>query len=667
MSSASKSKSKDKKPSKELPKGSSKPSVHVNTSSGAPSSGYNPLLGTFHTFETPPVPTASPLHANSRFRNIDDSEDHNGNSSVNGAEYDSVSNTGSWSGESEDQKEKTTLPNPRQESVPGADNDKGEKIRLKNERKHQRQKERRAHELHERCSGYLMSRKLEALAQQLVAMGFSHDRTTMALILNEGRVEESVAWLLEGGEEDKRAESNLNIGGNLKIDISEELARITEMENRYKASKQEVERVVVSCEGDLYKAEEILKVQKDEPPAVPLKPEEINDPPIAAASSKQPVSINQNPTRIQARSTSSSTIIQQQKRDERDFNYTKVQATVGSPVDHGAINNVQVLKKVPPKPDWSKPQQIAAVPAEKRWISASAGSNNPTSFSLTSSFQAAPTQAKAEPPRFVTVGNELKSLQLGSVKEPVIVMQRPLSITPKQAPPSMSLSTSPPGPNMGWYPNSVEKVNHNNGFMPSFSVSRGLSPECVSSNPLYNQVHYQSQQQQQQQYVSNINSVDSIGVNSRGNNNSNNNGLWSSRGNTSPSLSVASSLGLFSGIGTNGSSGSSPVDWKMGGSILQCDYANVDWSLDRGLLPSRPNGLWAGVNYAVQNNGRLYDSFAHGVKSGVRPVLSNGVGPEGVGSNNEQGSGGGSQEWSSPFEEKDIFSLPRQFVSSPSL
>ncbi|KAL3620293.1 hypothetical protein CASFOL_035205 [Castilleja foliolosa] len=661
MSPASRSKSKDKKASKEPPKSSSKPSVHVNTSSGAPASGYNPLLGTFHTIETPPVPTDTPLHANSRFRNIDDSDDHNGNSSLNGAEYDSVSNTGSWSGESEDQKEKTTQPNPRQESVPGADNDKGEKIRLKNERKHQRQKERRAQELHERCSGYLMSRKLEALAQQLVAMGFSHEQATMALILNEGRVEESVAWLLEGGEEDKQAESNLNSGGNLKIDISEELARITEMENRYKASKQEVERVVVSCEGDLYKAEEILKAQKDEPPTAPSKSEEINDPPIVA-SSKHPVSINQNPTRIQARSTSSSTIIQQQKRDERDFNYTKVQATVGSPVDHGAINNVQVLKKVPPKPDWTKPQQLAATPAEKRWSSASAGSNNPP-FSLASSLQAAPTTAKAEPPRFVAVGNELKNLQLGSVNKPVIVMQRHQSITPKQAPPSTSLSSSPPGPNLGWYPNSVETVNHNNGFIPSFSVSRGLSPDSVSSNPMYNQLHYQSQQQQ---YVSNISSIDSIGVNSRGNN-INNNGLWSSRGNTSPSLAAASSLGLFSGIGTSGSSGSSPVDWKMGGSILQCDYTNVDWSLDRGLLPPRTNGLWAGANYAVQNNGHSYDSFAYEVKSGMRPVLSNGSRTDGVGSNNEQGPGGGSREWSSPFEEKDIFSLPRQFVSSPSL
>ena len=40
-----------------------------------------------------------------------------------------------------------------------------------------------------------MSRKLEALAQQLVAMEFSSKCATKAFILNEGRVEESVLWL----------------------------------------------------------------------------------------------------------------------------------------------------------------------------------------------------------------------------------------------------------------------------------------------------------------------------------------------------------------------------------------------------------------------------------------------------------------------------------------
>ncbi|KAL0390746.1 UNVERIFIED_CONTAM: hypothetical protein Scaly_0431700 [Sesamum calycinum] len=565
MSPASRSKSKDKKAGKEPQKGTSKPSGHVNTSNGTPASGYNPLLGTFHTFEAAPVPSASPLHVNGRFRNIDDTDDHNGNSSGAGVEYDSVSNNGSWSGESEDHKEKTSQPHPRQESVPGADNDKREKIRQKNERKHQRQKERRAQELHERCSGYLMSRKLEALAQQLVAMGFSQERATMALILNEGRVEESVAWLFEGGEEDKHMEHNLDSGGSLKIDISEELARITDMEIRYKASKQEVERAVVSCEGDLEKAEELLKAQKEEPPAVPSKPEETGDPPTVA-NSKQPIAISQNPMRIQGKSNTSTIV--QQKRDEKDFNYTKVPVTIGSSVEPGA-KNIQVLKKVPPKLDWTKPQQISA-PAEKRW--ASAASNASSSFSLASPLQASPLPAKTES-RYMAVGNELKNLQLGTVK----------------------------------------------------------------------------------------------------NRNHSGNGLWS-RGGASPALAAASSLGLFSGVGTNGTSGSSsPVDWNTGSSMLQFDYTNIDWSLDRGSLSARPNGLWTGANYSMQNNGRTYDSFAYslGMKSAMRPVLSNGNGAphpglqDGVTSTDP--TGGGSREWTSPFEEKDLFSLPRQFVSSPSL
>ncbi|XP_057802165.1 uncharacterized protein LOC131017431 [Salvia miltiorrhiza] len=638
MSPASRSKSKDKKAGKEPPKGSSKPSGHVSTSGGIPSSGYNPLLGTFHTFEAPPVPSTSPLHVNGRFRNIDDTDDQNGNTFGTGVEYDSVSNNGSWSGESEDHKDKAAQPTSRQDSVPGADNDKREKIRQKNERKHQRQKERRAQELHERCSGYLMSRKLEALAQQLVSMGFSQERATMALILNEGRVEESVAWLFEGGEEDKRMEHNLDGGGNLKIDISEELARISDMELRYKASKQEVERAIVTFEGDLEKAEEMLKTQKQEPPAVPTKPEETGDPPTIA-NGKLAIAMNHNAIRVQTKPTSSSII--QQKRDEKDFNYTKVSVTIGPAMDPGT-KSIQVLKKIPPKMDWTKQQQIAG-PADKRWPGS--GSNPSVSCSLASPLQASSSSAKMEA-RYLAVGNELKNLQLGSVREPspVIVMQRPQSVNSKQTPTS-SVSSSPPGTGMGWYPNNVE-VGKPNGVVPS----RSISPGGVGSNLMYNPSHYQSQAQ--------FSSMDPQGG-TRGN------GLWS-RGGTSPTLSAASSLGLFSGLGASGSSGSSsPVDWSTGSSMLQFDYTNIDWSLDLG---SRPNGLWNGTNYSLQNNTtRTLDTFGYGmgVKSAIRPVVSGGNGASMQEATEPNAAG--SREWTSPFEEKDLFSLPRQFVSSPSL
>ncbi|KAL7113611.1 hypothetical protein ACP275_04G071200 [Erythranthe tilingii] len=654
----SRSKSKDKKAGKEPQKGSSKPSGHTNTSGGIPASGYNPFLGTFHTLEPAPVPSASPLLGNGRFGKIDDTDDHNG------IECDSVSNNGSWSGESEDLKEKTSQPPSRQESVPGADNDKREKVRQKNERKHQRQKERRAQELHERCRGYLMSRKLEALSQQLVAMGFTQERATMALMLNEGRVEQSVAWLFEGNEEDKRIERNLEGGGNLKIDISEELLRITDMEIRYKASKQEVERAIVSCEGDVEQAEETLKSQKQEPP----KLEETGDP-LNAANGKLPMAIIQNATRVQTKATPSAII--QQKRDERDFNYTKVPITVGPSVDLGT-KNIQPLKKVP-----SKTQQ-STVPADKR--GPSSASYPPVSSSL-----APPVQVSSSHPpatRFLSVGNELKNLQLGSVREPVTVMQRPQSINAKQvANPSSSVSPSPPPPPppqaaMGWYPSSVDSMK-SSVLVPPVTVSTSLSPINVNPNPnpnpnanpnpMYSPFHYQPQQQ----FVPNSSSssvVDSQGTTIRGS------GLWS-RGGASPPLCVASSLGLFSGLGSSGSS--SPVDWNTGSSMLEFDYTNIDWSLDAGGSTLRPSGLWGGgggSSYSLQSNARSYDSFGYGsmgVMSGMRPVLSSGGGVSipglqegGVG---VEPTGGGSREWTSAFEERDLFSLPRQFVSSPSL
>ncbi|CAA2990669.1 uncharacterized protein LOC111411927 [Olea europaea var. sylvestris] len=640
MSPASRSKSKDKKAGKESPRDSSK-SGHAIAPGGVVANGYNPVLGTFHTFETAPVSFAGQLPLNGRFQNIDETDDHSGNTFGTGVEYDSVSNTGSCSGESEDLKEKMLHTPQHQESVPGADNDKRDKIRQKNERKHQRQKERRAQELHERCSGYLMSRKLEKLAQQLVAMGFSQERATMALILNEGKVEESVAWLFEVGEEDKHRGKNLDGGGNLKIDISEELACITDMEIQYKASKQEVERVVVACEGDLVKAEETLKAQKQELPAGPSKPEETGDCP-SIGNGYLPIAISQNAMRALENPASSTTI--QQKRDEKDFYYTKVPGTVGSSVESGT-KNVQSLKKMQPKVELTKPQH-SSESAEKRWLSA--GSNPSMPYSLTSPLLASPPSTEAH----YVAGNEIKNLQLGSVREPVIVMQRPQSLNAKHIH-TPSVSSSPPGTAVGWYPTSA-------GLVPPVTVTRSVSPNGVSSTRLYNQLHYQPQEQ----FVSSRSAMDSRGI-SRGNS------LWNKAG-TSPILSAATSLGLFSGLGTNGASGSSsPVDWNTGSSMLQLDFASIDWSLDIGSR-LKPGGLWSGTNPFMQNNTSASGSFAYGLgMSTKRPVLSNGNGISISGLQDRvatsETTASVSRDWTSPFEERDLFSVPRQFISSPSL
>ncbi|KAE9593940.1 hypothetical protein Lalb_Chr18g0048341 [Lupinus albus] len=654
MSSASKSKSKDKKAGKESQKPSAKPSGSGNAVPGIPASAYNPLLGTFHTLEMSPQSSTSPVHSNGRFRNIDETDEHPVVSLVAGLEDDSVSNNGSWSGESEDHKEKASNPPVRLEAVPGADTDKREKIRQKNERKHQRQKERRAQELHDRCNGYLMSRKLESLAQQLVAMGFSHERATVALILNEGRVEESVAWLFEGGEEsDNQKDKNIGVD-NLKIDISEELARIADLETRYSCSKQEVERAIVHCEGDLDKAAETLRDLKLDLSSALPKPEENAGPPTI--NNNKQLGVASPSQRLQTKPVLSPN---QPKKDDKGFNYTKVSVMNGGSSD-SSNKNLQPLKRTQPKSEWVKPQQ-AAIPADKRWPSA--GSNPSVSYSMASPLQVLPKPAKTEA-SYMAAERDFKNLQNGTAKEPVIVMQQPQSINAKQVPAS-SISSPPPGVAASWYPtNSLEAVR-TNGFMSHTPSTRNLGSNYVSSNhQMYNQLQYQPQQQ----FVTgNSNSIDLQPTN-RGNS------MWN-RTAASPTLAAASSLGLFSGLGSAGTSGAtSPVDWSTGGT-MQFDYTSIDWSLDRGLSPPRSNAYMLGFSpFTKSNNNAHYVSNASGVvtqQPSIRSLpSSSSMVPglqDGGASSVETPAAGGSREWSSPFEGKDLFSLPRQFVSSPSL
>ncbi|CAL1403453.1 unnamed protein product [Linum trigynum] len=693
MSPASRAKSKDKKSGKEPQKALSKPSsgtVNGGSSSSIPASAYNPLSGTFHTLETVPTSATSPIHNNGRFRNIDETDDQFGG--AGGVEYDSVSNNGSWSGDSEDHhKEKTSNTPARQDAtIPGAaDNDKREKIRQKNERKHQRQKERRAQELHERCSGYLMSRKLEALAQQLVAMGFSHERATMALILNEGKVEESVSWLFEVGEDadDKHRDQNLGGGGNLKIDISDELARIADLEVRYKCTKQEVERAVVGSEGDLDKAAESLRRMKLDPPPSPPKPDETGDPPTMINSGKGgPIAVShQNVMRSQVRPNHSqpSMVVQQRRDDNRDFNYTK--AAVPPPLGGGASPEPGMVKNLQQPLNRIQPSKLVSgvVVSEKRWTGAPASNSNPSvSYSLSSPLQVSPQPPKADSSRYTpsSVGSEYnnKNFHPGgtTVREPVIMMQRPQpTVNTKQLPAVTSMSSSPPPGSacLNWYPaNGIDMMKPSNGFVPQ--IPSNLNPShLTSSNQMFHNHHLQFQQQQQQQqqqqhFIPGSSPLDT----SRGGN-----GLWSNRTGAASTLAAASNLGLFSGFGSTVSSGaSSPVDWSTASSMAQLDYTSIDWSLDRSSSSPRPNttfclGQGSLMNGATQG----YDPTGSGLgaKLSMRATPSmNGVGgfaglQDGGGVTNPETSAGGSHEWTSPFEGKDLFSLPRQFVSSPSL
>ncbi|KAL8201861.1 hypothetical protein R6Q57_011008 [Mikania cordata] len=636
--SSSRSKSKDKRAAgKEPLKPSTKPTTTANTGGIAPSSGYNPLLGTFHSLETAPVSSAPPIHVNGRFRDIDDTDDPNGNSVGTGVEYDCVSNNGSWSGESEDPKDKPSQgPTSRQEAGPGVDCEKREKIRQKNEKKHQRQKERRAHELHERCCGYLMSRKLEALAQQLVAMGFTSERATMALISNEGKLEESVAWLFEGSEEsinqkDLKSDHGGG-GGNLKVDISQELAQIADMEIKFKCSKQEIERAIVACEGDLEQAaENLLKFQKQQAHATPSKPEEIG------VVFKPHVGITQ---------MSPASQVQQSKQNVPPgaMNYPTMAVTAGRSLVEPGGKNIQLLKKVSQAPS-----------LEKRWAVGGLSSSGP--FSLASSLQAAPSISKTET-QYASVGNEFKNLQIGSMREPVMMMQRAQS----KHIPATSMSSSV----ADWTSNGmVEPVTgmNSNGFHITRSYN-GNTPS-YRGNQMYDPIHYQPQ------HVSSSGLMDHHGGQPSvvATNHLHNTGTWNNRtvGSTgsTPHLAAATSLGLFSGFGSNGGSGLSQVDWNSDWPS-QFDYTNIDWSLKRvpasGGRPFTPNRLWMGSG---PSPGRSAVRPTSSIKGGIGLHHPDGVGV--VGGGGPEASGGGSREWTSPFEEKDLFSLPRQFVSSPSL
>ncbi|GMJ07048.1 hypothetical protein like AT2G26920 [Hibiscus trionum] len=647
MSPASKSKSKDKKVGKESQKTPSKPSGPANAGSVVPASAYNPLLGTFHTVETVLLSSSSPLQNNGRFKNIDETDEHLRGSLGAGVEYDSVSNNDSLSGESEDHKEKTSNPTVKQEVVPGADNDKREKTRQKNERKHQRQKERRAQELHERCSGYLMSRKLEALAQQLVAMGFSHDRATMALILNEGKVEESVAWLFEGDEEAVQQKESTIGAGNLKIDISEELARVADMEIRYKCSKQEVERAIVAAEGDLDSAAEALSTLKLDP--LTPKAEESGDP---LSTNKVSMAASQNLS-VRSQPKPNPIPATHQRRDEKDFNYTKA-AVSGGGSSESTTKCFQPLMRIPPKIEWEKHQQ-SAVPADKRWLSS--GSNPSVSYSLASPLQASPPPAKTES-RYVAVGNDFKNFQ-ASIREPIIMMQRSQSLNPKQVP-AASISSSPPGTTSFMYPTRSVEIPKSNGFMPHIPSSRSFSSSGLSSNQMHPQLYYP----QQQQFTSGSGPGEPPRT-SRGN------GLWSSRTSASPMLAPASSLGLFTGLNSTTTSGaSSLVDWTSGSSMPQLDYTNIDWSLDRGVSSPSLAGIWPGPTSST-NSSRIYYPNTNGLsaKPAMRLTASNGNGVSIAGflDGGVAPTESSTVEWTSPFEGKDLFSLPKQFVSSPSL
>ncbi|KAE9617168.1 hypothetical protein Lalb_Chr03g0032581 [Lupinus albus] len=619
---------------KEQQKCSPKTSVTTNHGSGIPTTAYNPISGTFHTLETSLVASSAPLHHNSHFLKIDDTDDNSSSLQGTVSECDSFSNNGSCSGESEDHKEKVANSSMRPDTIPGCDNEKREKIRLKNERKHQRQRERRAQELHERCSGYLMSRKLEALSQQLVAMGFSSERATLALMLNDGKLEESVSWLFEASEDKshtKGTTTNLLSEGNLKIDISEELAQVSAMEVRYNCSKQEVEKVVVACEGDIQKAENTLKSQKQESPVIQSKSEDSA----------------RNSSLVRSQGLPTASVSMQQRGNDSDFYHSKVGGGASMLPDPES-KNLQSLHSN---------HQIE--PTDKRW--GVTGSSPSTMLMMPPAMKAQSPFARvdAQPS---ALWNEGRMIQQGFGREPVVMMQHPQFSNGKQN--SMSSINALPSGTEGWYTNNIpsaENTRSNGRLLQNCDIgSAGTQHVEKFCRSPYNE------------YSNVLGPVDSLspGVGGfykpmRASSPSpsptirpQHQGSWSTRA-SSPALTFPQSLGLFSGHQNAADRTFSPhlhVDWNNGRLMSEFDYTNIDWTFYT--LDCRPSpesgGLWLGISSLLRNSSQSKMMGSSSYMAG----LQNG------GMAKESSTSAGLREWTTPFAGKDIFSVPRQFVTS---
>ncbi|TKY68391.1 hypothetical protein E2542_SST04638 [Spatholobus suberectus] len=552
------------------------------------------------------------------------------------SECDSVSINGSCSGESEESKEKLTNSSMRPDSVPGCDNDRREKIRLKNERKHQRQRERRAQELHDRCCRYIMSRKLEALAQQLVAMGFSSERATMALMLNDGKLEQSVSWLFDGSEEQSQTKDTTSLvsEGNLKIDISYELAQISALEVKYSCSKQEVERVVVACEGDLQKAENTLKSQKQESLVNQSKLEDSA----------------QNNSLVRSQGLPAASVSMQQRGNESDFNHYNKVGGSDSMFPDLETGNVQSLQSNHPN-----------VMTEKRW--GVPGSSPSAMLAMAPSLQAVSPFVKMEGARPMALTNEGRMIQQGLGREPVM-MQHPQFTNAKQN--SMISLNSFPSGTAGWYVNSipgVENVRSNGKLLQTQSI-RSVSPNHLEQfcQPPYKEYsHFFGSVDYSSAGSVDYSSAGVGGFYKQMDASSSpsptippqHQGSWSTSV-PSPALTVPTSLGLFSGHqnAARTFNSHSHMDWNTGGLMPEFDYTSIDWSLNAP-SSSVSGGLWLGISSLLRNSygNRRGSSCMSGLQS--------------VGMARETSSSAGLGEWTSPFAGKDIFSVPRQFVTSP--
>ncbi|XP_022945490.1 uncharacterized protein LOC111449710 [Cucurbita moschata] len=640
--SKSKSSSKDKPSARAAAKKQLKASKNNASKSSnrrpAATTSHNPVEELVHTVEISSTLAASSLQSdNGHFQHMEDTDDHSSSPHGTVSDFDLSSNNGSCSGESEDQKDKMADSSNQQERASGCDHEKREKIRLKNEKKHQRKREKRAQELHERCKGYLMSRKLEALSHQLVVMGFSPESATMALMLNEGKLEESVSWLFEGNQEEARNKDTANCasGGNLKIDISSELAHISALEARYKCSKQEVERAVVACGGDLDRAEGIVRDQKQK--------EHFNQ------SNHEVVGETKSMPRAQEMPGPASGFAKQSSKNDRELSRSSAAMTVPAWLEAGSRSLQQSLKTT------DQPRLLRG--GEKRWPAVGSGLSSSTSTPPLPVVHHPYSKAEAQ---IGASNNEAISLQQDVPEqpvEPVVFMQQPQSINGLQnsvSSPILPGITSRYSNNTSAIKNiiSSDKLLHNQSRVSVGAENRRLEP-------IYHQaVHHQPQ------FMSGPVELLSSGLDiSWGKENTSSTSshsfpselqsLWKAGGGTVSSFSVPSSYGSNSNHSQGGTAAQasgllSQMDWNIGGLMPYCDYNRIDWTLHSPSGRASEMSLSPGFSSSLSRN----SSGMQGGGGGVKDMSS-------------LSSSGGLRDWTSPFAGKDLFSAPRQLVTSP--
>ena len=642
----------------------------TGTGPGTGSNGaYNPISGTFHLIESISVDSGSG-HLGGRFKSIDD--DDNVSSNGGGTEFESMSNSGSWSGESEDQIHFNSKEKSSTKAVNQLDLDKREKVRVKNERKHQRQKERRAQELKDKCIGYLMSWKLEALSQQLVAMGFPKERATMALFLNDGHVERSVSWLLEGGG-DTQIHEDWNTGGNLKIDVSEQLGCILEVEKKYKIPRPYIERAVISCKGDLESALELARASNR--CASPV-PEETHKPlgPNHIRVKEKSLVLEPHFLVVQTKGNGSLQSDNEGRSDKKFATVSNGQRSVNS------RPCVEIKASDQSKNKLSKYMidfQHTLSPSErKEHIQGNELLSVPTRTS-------SPNPEPAVRIENGFMGMSVSQLISTSVKNHVlkepgasIGRSHPsIGTTTPSALPStefpISLSSLP-----DWngelvaldLPLTVPYVNttHMDSVGLKDNVAKRMmnlrAPDMQSG---YNDMRFGLSQSLVSQY-NRLNERPFV---------------FSNAPKHIPASLGTSFNGLFSSCAVELSPNTS-VDWSSG-PMMNCDYRNIDWSMNTSVSTRQDVNLSSRLNtlsmqdqhqhYWKSENERKFDSGLHGTTDAFISGSPNIFHPDIHGSG-RQGRhkivsselGNKNNEWTSPFAGKDLFNLP-QVVPSPSL